>query len=146
MSKIRHHDHKMWPDFGKSTTLLHLTPQIFTAEVNHCTLQINITVSSVLYCTINFLNILIAIYVLLWQQEKVLGSIYFMHVKVVDFPKYDHKCKTTITFHVTLSNHKETIHLPSHLFISCVETTHSDLCDFKSTSKIIKIFMVGLYL
>ena len=91
-------------------------------------------------------NILIGACILLWQQDKVLGSIYFMHDKVVDFPKYDHKCKTTITFHVTLSNHKETIHLPSHLFISCVETTHSDLCDFKSTSKIIKILMVGLYL
>ena len=33
------------------------------------------------------MNYLIAAYVLLWQQGKVLGSIYFTRHKVVDFPK-----------------------------------------------------------
>ena len=32
-------------------------------------------------------NILITASVLLWQQRKVLSSIYFMHDKMVDFPK-----------------------------------------------------------
>ena len=37
-------------------------------------------------------NILIATSVLLWQQGKVLGSIYFRPDKVVDFSKSRHKC------------------------------------------------------
>ena len=37
------------------------------------------------------LNILKATCVLLWQQCKVLGSIYFTIDKVVDFPKSGHK-------------------------------------------------------
>ena len=35
-------------------------------------------------------NISRAACVLLWQQHKVLGSIYFTHDKVVDFPKSSH--------------------------------------------------------
>ena len=60
------------------------------AEIKHCTTQINITVSSELVPTMR--NILIASCVLLWQQGKVLGSIYCTCDKVVDFPKSGHIC------------------------------------------------------
>ena len=47
-------------------------------------------------------NILIAASVLLWQQGKVLGSIYFMHDKVVDFPKSYSNAKSQFIYLIAI--------------------------------------------
>jgi len=39
-------DNHMHPDLGKSTTLSHLTPQMFMAKIMHCTVQVNLIVST----------------------------------------------------------------------------------------------------
>ena len=44
-------------------------------------------------------NILKAACVLLWQQGKALGSIYFTHDKVVDFPKSSHNYYLRLFLH-----------------------------------------------
>ena len=84
----------MWPDFGKinhfvtfdtlnissSNKALHSTNQLFSEHrISLCNELLEI-----------LWNILRTVCVLLWQQCKVLGSIYFTSDKVVDFPKSGH--------------------------------------------------------
>ena len=89
-------DEHMWLDFGKSTTLSHLMPQIFMAE-NKALHSINRHYSELSFSLYHELpeilwNILISACVLLRQQGKVLGSIYSTHDRLVDFSKSGHIC------------------------------------------------------
>ena len=82
----------MWLDFGKSTALIRniwypkfsglsaaLQNQHYSGPSIACTPWITRN-------RLKYLNI--AACTAIWQQGKVLGSIYFMYDKVVDFPKF----------------------------------------------------------
>ena len=87
-------EHNLWPDFRKSTTLSHFeTSNIYGwNKALHSTNQHYSELSFSLYHKLPEIlwNILISVCVLLRQQGKVLGSIYFMRDKVDDFPKSGH--------------------------------------------------------
>jgi len=67
-------------------------------KVLHSVNQYNSELSNSLYHKLpeTFRNISRAACVLLWQQRKVLGSIYFTRDKMADFPKSGHIYKSGI--------------------------------------------------
>ena len=65
----------MWLDFRISTTLSHLTPEIFPVQTRHCTAQINIAVSTDPVCTMNYQKSS----ELLWIGNKIIWWISIFH-------------------------------------------------------------------
>jgi len=69
-------------------------------------------------------NILRTACILLWQQHKVLSSIYFTREKVVDFPKFGHICSS---IYLSLMS----VYAPTAKATPCVEAKLTD--DFQCT-------------